>query len=446
MTNKTCACSILMAWLAACGDPDLTPVAAPDDGVLAPDSSAPSARPFPQHSAYRAGALRPSQHSQAQLDEHVRAYYSAWRARYLVQVPGANPPQLYVYYNREGASDPKDAVSVSEGHGYGMLAAVLMAGAEPHAKSDFDALYRFYKAHPSAYTPGLMAWQQVRRGGKVIDNPDGGRDSATDGDLDIGYALLLADRQWGSAGPIPYKRAALASIQGSLRGAVNAQREILKLGDWASDRDKKYGGGTRSSDFMLDHLLAFAAADAAHAGQWRAVYARTADIVNYQLRSGGSQSTGLLPDFLVADASGHYAPAPSGYLEGKHDGDYGYNACRTPWRLGMADLLHGAADVRPALLTLDRWFRQQTGGDPQKVRAGYYVRNGQNGAPYVSYGDLSFTAPLLVSAMLDASGQTWLNALWDHAASAPIDKNDYYGNTIKLLVMIVASGNFWAPI
>jgi len=34
--------------------------------------------------------------------------------------------------------------------------------------------------------------------------PPGDFDSAADGDLDIAYALLLADRQWGSCGTVNY--------------------------------------------------------------------------------------------------------------------------------------------------------------------------------------------------------------------------------------------------
>lgn len=435
--------SSLLLALCACGAP------LPEDGASdrpAEDTESAAAvarRPFPQHVAYRGGALRPSHLSQAQLDGQVLAYYHEWRARYLAQVPGVKPTQKYVFYNREGASDPRDAVAVSEGHGYGMLITALVAGGDKDAKADFDALYRFYQAHPSVNTPGLMAWQQVLRGGRVIDNPSGGNDSATDGDLDIAYALLLADRQWGSAGAIDYKAAALRSMAGTLRGVVHKSRDTLKLGDWAADSDSKYGAGTRPSDFMLDHLIAFAAADPAHAARWRAVYDRAAGIVNAQARVG----VGLLPDFMVGDGSGRYAPAPARFLEGKHDGDYDYNACRTPWRLAMADLLHGRAEVRGAVQAMNRFFIGVTAGHPDRVRAGYHVSSGQSGSSYVSYSDLAFVAPLLVGAMTDPSSQAWLNGLWDRVLKgSPIAQSDYYGNTIKMLVLLVASGNFWAPV
>ena len=40
-----------------------------------------------------------------------------------------------------------------------------------------------------------------------------GRNSATDGDLDIAYALLLADVQWGSIGEINYRGEAERTLE-----------------------------------------------------------------------------------------------------------------------------------------------------------------------------------------------------------------------------------------
>ncbi len=41
------------------------------------------------------------------------------------------------------------------------------------------------------------------------------------------------------------------------------------------------------------------------------------------------------------------------------------------------------------------------------------------------------------------TNQPWLNALWDLIAAAPV--KEYYGDSIKLFAMIVASGNWWSP-
>ena len=401
-------------------------------------------RPFPQHTTYHVGSIKPNNVNQAAMDTSVKRFYDAWKARYLVTVPGISPTQKYVFYNKEGYSSPSNAVSCSEGHGYGMLITVFMAGYDPEAKSNFNSLYRFSKAHPSVHHPALMAWQQVKIAGAIVDNPDGGNDSATDGDLDIAYALLLADQQWGSAGSINYGAAARTCIRAIMSKEVNQSEGIMKLGDWAANADPKYGQATRSSDFMPSHFKIFAAFDPAYASKWNHVFDKTRSIVNYQYLSGGSKSTGLMPDFFRKNASGHYVPVSGNFLEDEHDGDYDYNACRTPWRLAMDYLIGGRDTLKYQLTVLNSWIKAKTSGAPLKVKAGYYVRNGPNGSAYVDYNDLCFECPFAVSAMISSGNQAWLNALWSSMISKhPIAAEGYYGNTLKMLVMIVVSGNWW---
>ncbi|HVM97299.1 MAG TPA: hypothetical protein VMT89_12975, partial [Candidatus Acidoferrales bacterium] len=66
-------------------------------------------------------------------------------------------------------------------------------------------------------------------------------------------------------------------------------------------------------------------------------------------------------------------------------------------------------------------------------------------SPGADYLSMAFVAPLGVGAMVDASNQTWLNALWDLVVNQPLSSGGYYENTLKLLSMIVMSGNWWAP-
>ena len=137
----------------------------------------------------------PSHLSQPALDQAVRDFYDAWKARYLKQACGAGP--LRRRWRRRRAGN----LTVSEAHGYGMLLAALMAGHDPaRADRSSTACTRYFRDHPSGITPSLMAWYQ----NKSCENVEG-TDSASDGDLDIAYALLLADKQWGSCGAIDYR-------------------------------------------------------------------------------------------------------------------------------------------------------------------------------------------------------------------------------------------------
>lgn len=388
-------------------------------------SAANAARPFPYHATYTAGVIKPSNVSQAAMDSKVQSYYNTWKSSYLRTSGGQG---TWVKYDGSNTT-------VSEAHGYGMVLAAYLAD-----KNTFDSLYGYYKAHPSTNAAHLMAWKQTLSGGKMKNIE--GADSATDGDLDIAYGLLLADTQWGSHGSINYKEAALATMRDILAHEVNASHGNLTPGDWASGSDTVH---TRPSDFMTDHFLAFAKADSANAAKWDNVYRTVSHIVNYQY-AHGSANTGLLPDFMVASGS-NFVPVSGTYLETGHDGDFDYNACRTPWRLAMSYIVNGKTDMLAAQQKTASWIKAKTGGTPNKVRAGYYIKNGGNGNAYVNYDDLSFTAPLAVNAMLGgAGGQAWLNSLWSSIAGGDYgSKVDYYGDTIRLQVMLTVSGNWWTP-
>jgi hypothetical protein len=45
--------------------------------------------------------------------------------------------------------------------------------------------------------------------------------------------------------------------------------------------------------------------------------------------------------------------------------------------------------------------------------------------------------------MIDSSNQAWLDAIWKNLVTTPAD--DYYGDTIRLISMIIMSGNWWNP-
>jgi hypothetical protein len=372
-----------------------------------------------------AGVIKPTNVSQAQMDNAIRRYYSAWKTNYLRELGGGN---FWVKYDNTNST-------VSEAHGYGMVLAAYMAD-----QTVFDSMFHYFKAHPSMNAPHLMAWKQTLKNGRMVNVE--GADSATDGDLDVAYSLLLADVQWGSSGAIKYKAEALTILHDILRHEVNPATWTLTPGDWASGADTNH---TRPSDFMTAHFLAFAKADTANAAKWNKIYNAISKIVNYQFQHG-SQNTGLLPDFMVRSGA-NFVPVPGTYLETPHDGDFDYNACRTPWRLSMSYVLLGKTDMLPVLRKQAAWIRTKTGAVPTNIRAGYFVRNGINGQSYVDYDDLPFTAPFAVNAMAGgAAGQIWLNRLWTSIAGGDYGlKRDYYGDTIRLQVLLTVAGDWWIP-
>lgn len=394
--------------------------------------------PFPTHVTYHAGVIKPTNVTQTQMDQKIQTLYNEWKQAYLRTVPEA-PNLAYVSYNEDETSHPKNAVSVSEGHGYGMLLAVYMAGYDPQAQINFDNLFRFYQSFPSILTPSLMGWQQVKdTDGNIVANPLGGNDSAADGDLDIAFALLLAHQQWGSSGSINYLTSANVMISEILEKDVNLPLSTLKLGDWVYDSDKKFGKATRPSDFMLNHLKNFSAASGDH--EWESVISKTYTIIN-ELFTNFSSATGLLPDFSEFKKKA-YIPASEGFLERIEDGYYSWNACRTPWRIATDYILTGDTKAINQLTALNSWIRSKTTQKPKNIKAGYKL----DGTPLVTYSSLAFSTPFAVSAMINADNQNWLNALWTYTSAQPTSDGNYFANSIRLLSFLVISGNWWTPL
>ncbi|TVX93634.1 glycosyl hydrolase family 8 [Paenibacillus agilis] len=419
--------ALLVPTASANGDPNETFEA--EAGIFA----APQ-RPFPQHTSYAAGVIKPSNVTQTQMDNEVKRLYNEWRSRYLKKNPYVSN-QYFVHYNLNQESDDNpQVVTTSEANGYGMLLTAIMAGHDPNAQQYFDGLYRFYKAHPSSINSTLMAWQQIDNGSAIINNVAAGVTAATDGDMDIAYGLLLADKQWGSSGPINYKAAAIQIINAIMASQVHQTAWHLKLGDWAQDSDPQWGKGTRPSDYMLNHLRAFKTAT--NDSRWDNVLNQTFTIIN-QLYN---KSTGLLPDFATKEASG-YKPPQTTYLETIYDGKYYYNASRTPWRIATDYVLTGDTRAKAQLTKLNQWIKSKVNNNPDQIQAGYDLSGNVIG----TYFDLTFVTPFAVSAAIDSSNQAWLNALWTNTVSKSTNQNTYFSNSIRILSLITVSGNWWRP-
>ncbi|MGW6446302.1 glycosyl hydrolase family 8 [Lentzea sp. NPDC055074] len=373
---------------------------------------------------YASGILRPSG-STATLDAKIVEYYKKWKAAFVKQNCGNG------WY--EIISPDADHPYVAEAQGYGMVITAQMAGADPDAKKIFDGLLKYKLAHPSVNNPDLLAAEQDDTCKSVS-----GSDSATDGDMDTAYGLLLADRQWGSTGTYNYKQLAVKNVNAIKKSLINPNTNLLLMGDWSTSSDSRKYYGSRSSDWMSDHFRAFrkATGDAA----WDTIRAKHQDLVA-TLQSKYASSTGLLPDF-VQDTNSTVKPAVGEMLEeAATDGKYWYNACRDPWRIGADAALTGDTKSLAAARKMNSWIKSKTGGDPNKIAIGYSL----NGTQIDSGSDAAFFAPFAVAATTDAGSQAWLDALWDKMVATPVDTNTYFGASIQLQVMITVSGNHWIP-
>ncbi len=351
-------------------------------------------------------------------------FYVYWKDKYLR--PGCGPGETVVH-----AQAGPTNLTVSEAHGHGMIIVAYMAGRDPEALHLFDGLVRYHHAHPSRLTSGLMAWRQSEG---CVDT--GSVSAATDGDLDIAYAYLLADRQWGSCHGLDYRAHARWVMSAISARELHGRGIYPLLGDWVTSADAQHYAGARVSDFMGSHFRAFAALS--DDPVWLGLLDNTYWIAE-TLQLTAAPKTGLLPAFAEHLERGRPRPAKPGFLTGPGDGSFAGSACRIPLRMGTDFVLSGDPRARRIATRLSEFSSRASQGNPRALRDAYHL----DGTPMVDRATMACSAPLAVAAMTDPDGQAWLDALWNHVASrAP---EGYYEDTLKMLSLLVLSGNWWAP-
>jgi endo-1,4-beta-D-glucanase Y len=425
------------------GEPAVVP-----SGCTATDMSG-VAHPFGSHQfAYADGTILPSV-GQPALDQATSAFYQKWKAIYVDTKECSEGAHIvFHHFIQDG-----DEITVSEAMGYGMVILPMMAGCDPDAHDIFDAMSSFVDAHTG--TGGWLIWQQFppAQAGGMCQNSDSDsdQDSATDGDLDVAFGYLLADKQWGSAGKINYLEKAKKLLGVIKAKDMIADTSMTGLGSSAEGDTK-----TRPSDWMFDHFRAFAKLDP----YWTGVVDYTYDVAA-NVQATYSKNTGLIPDYLLdvdtKDAKLAHPAMPGEQVQESDytDSEVAYNSCRVPWHLGTDFVVSGDARAKAAADRITNWIKTSTGGDPSLIIDGYKL----DGSPGTldpkevtdggTHGpSLAFSAPFTVAAMTDAKHQAWLDALWNFTVvqDADVDQgDDYYGNTIKMIDLIILSGNWWAP-
>lgn len=379
-------------------------------------------------------------YSQTSLNLELLSFYNEWKIRYLRPVKNSSPQKEYLFYSLDQPTT-NNAVTVSEAMGYGMTIFPLMSKFDPSAKIHFTSIYNFIKSYPSFYNKDLMAWQQIKDSNGNIINSEAETSSATDGDMEISYGPILAHKIWGETDKIDYKNEAIKRITALMDSCINKKDYILTLGDWVEGiKENNFKYVTRSSDFILYHLRDFIKFDKNHSNEWKLVIKKINSIVSEQMKRQ-SKDNGLMPDFFIGSNGKYIAPTVK-VLETIHDGDYYYNSCRIPWRYSMDTILN-KTPVTMQLHTLNNWIKRKTSFNPENIKSGYYVANGTHGESFGSSNDLSFIAPFLVSSLTEKGNDTWTLSLWNTLINKPITKCTFYENTLKLISMIIATGNWY---
>jgi endo-1,4-beta-D-glucanase Y len=379
-------------------------------------------KPFPQQVSYP-GIIKPNHVSQTSMNTSVKSYYDYWKGKYVKNNLSSLPGGYYVKGDITGSADGFDPLGTSEGQGYGMVITALMAGYDSNARTIFDGMFKTARAFNSSVNPSLMGWV-------VADdiNAQGHFSSATDGDLDIAYSLILAHKQWGSGGSINYLSEATSMIN-AIKSSNVTNGNRLNLGDW----DAKSATNSRPSDWMLSHIRAFydVTGDQTWINVINSLYTAYSQVSNNY-----ASSTGLISDFIVGNPA---VPAPANYLdEFPETNAYFYNASRVPLRIVMDYALYGDTRAKTIADKLTLWIKGKTCNSPSGIKAGYSL----SGTALNSYSEAVFTAPFISAATTSTSNQAWVNAGWDAIKNA---KSSYFSDSYNLLNLLFISGNWWKP-
>jgi hypothetical protein len=375
--------------------------------------------PFGSRQVAYAAGIRPTQ-TNAAMDAVLTKQYDAWKAARVVSAASVVAGGYAVKFSEA------PYMAVSEGMGYGMLLAVLFSGHDPKAQTLFDGLLAVVRARPAyGLSAGkyLMDWRLNANGTSAGDGWN-----AMDGDLDIALALLMADKQWGSAGTWNYRQEAQNTIAALKSTNMKADGATEGLPD---------GNNNRTSDYMIGHFRAFKAATGDKL--WDLAVDRAYGLID-RMQTVYSPGVGLMPDFVMHTETS--TPYPStGFIGDGNDkeGYYWWNACRNPWRFSSDFLLSG--DSRFSLVTgrIIDFFKTSSGGNPVNIGTGYAL----SGAMLTGGNSPAYHGPICAGACVDPRFQSFLDSMWNWNVSNLT--TGYYDGEIQLLSMVVASGNWWTP-
>jgi endo-1,4-beta-D-glucanase Y len=393
---------------------------APIDATPQAEAGAPSMRgptaptptshfPFPQN-RQSSGCIYPANYKNAD----VQAAYAQWKSD-LVTSDGADG-HLRV---KRTATDGTDACrpldsTVSEGIGYGMLAAVYM-----NEQSLFDGLWAFEQEHLDSN--GLMNWAPEGTG------PDCGG-AATDADEDMAFALVMADSQWGGqgAGVKTYKQYAI-DIIGQIWSTEIFESKWLRAGDgdWATNTNLNV------SYLAPAYYRVFKMVDPNASDDWNAVVEQSYATISDSLSGNGNEANGLVPAWCDDSSLTTCRPGSPG--------TYQYDACRTPFRVGLDWCWFGEERAMSYLQKTSAFFEGIGAGS---IADGYAL----DGTPMPSHpGQLAaaFVGPAGVGAMSSPAYQNFLNDAYTEVATGKLlAGGPYYEESWTVLTLLMMTGNF----
>ncbi|HYQ44149.1 MAG TPA: glycosyl hydrolase family 8 [Polyangiaceae bacterium] len=349
--------------------------------------------------------------------DDAKAAYDAWKAAHLEDCTGG-------VWRVRWENDRLDA-SVSEGIGYGMLLTVTY-GERPA----FDGLLAYAKKMHD--DNGLMHWLRygcdAHRDTKYSGSPD---NSASDADLDVAMALLMAKCKWGDAKYGDEATQVINAIRKNMFMDVSGLH-VLQPGDstWFNDLG---AGCINYSYFAPAYYRAFAKQVSADADFWNKAAEDTYEL----LAKASNSSTGLVRNWGSVSGGSATSDCFNAY---KRADSYGSDAARTPWRIATDYLWNTTPKAKAWTDKLTQWVKSQ---DIKKVVKWYNLDGtpDMQAATWDAHSAIT-VGPFAVGAMtLD---QATVNDFAAELIAIPVTDGtaeaNYFPRMLKALSLVALSG------
>lgn len=284
--------------------------------------------------------------------DYLRSAWEDYKAVY-VEPPG------YVLDRTRGEGE-----AISEGQGYALMRAAWMCD-EP----TFDRIFAWVEANLRR-PDGLYSWTWSSRTGRLIDS-----NTATDGDQEIAFALILAANA--------FARSELEARARELLVAIRTHEAIEVPGGWFPAAGN---WAVTERIVNLSYFIPYAYPDFARVdpgGRWdeatRTGYALLARVLE-------QPDVVLPPDFMVVTEDGAIAPLPDHSKLGR---DFSFDAMRLYFRVALDCAFHGRPEACDGPLRVDRLVEmlQRDGA--------IYTRYASSGRALTSDESLSFYGSIL---------------------------------------------------
>lgn len=353
-----------------------------------------ASRPFPQNVDYSFG-VKPK----TIMYEDALKTYNKWKKRYLVSC------NINYRVKCEGGDETR-----VEAIGFGMILTAYFGD-----KNEFDGLYDFYLSKLNA--KNMMAWNVSCEG---INDPG----SATDGDIDVAFSLVVAYNQWGG----DYLEKAKDVIQAIKNAVITTCNNLLVVAPGysvESDVGTMWGGCDLTDIQYYTPAFFRIFAEVSGDNDWNKLADDTYTILN----AAAHPETGLVPDWQSVNGT------PGG--NSNRIPFFSYDACRVPWRMSLDYLWNGNEQARCWCAKVSDWAYKI---GPAEIRDGYNLDGTKNN---LDHHNSAFVGGFAVAAM--CNNQEVADAFGTEMTSRKLRDRHWFSMSTRSLYLLPITGNFWKP-